>query len=115
MKVYEEVLVVMPENYKDGDYSAISEREILSLRDKTHSLSNHIMGHQEKLGVLELKSENTNSRLDYLYEIVKMVKASHVEAKDKILVLESQSKILKWLLGFLTAVVVAGVSRFVSS
>ena len=76
------------------------EREIILLREKSHKLSNLAVDHENRLLILE----------EDMYEQSNTLKA----VRDSLLVLQGQSKILKWLLGVVTAILVSVVTKGIS-
>ena len=76
------------------------EREIILLREKSHKLSNLAVDHENRILILETD----------MYEQSNTLKA----VRDSLLVLQGQSKILKWLLGVATAILVSVVSKGIS-
>ena len=81
--------------------------EIKKLRDKAHSLSNTVLNHEGRIITLEEGSDKAETKLDTLEKSMYMI-------RESLVVLESQSKILRWLLGVATAIFVSLVGNYVN-
>jgi peptidoglycan hydrolase CwlO-like protein len=80
--------------------------EIKKLRDKAHYLSNTVLNHEGRIIHLEEDSEKVESKLDTLEKTMYIM-------KESLVILESQSKILRWLLGVATAIFISLVGNYV--
>lgn len=73
------------------------EREIILLRDKSHKLSNFVVEHESRILSLEEDMERTNKVMNAV--------------RDSLLVIEGQGKLLKWLIGVATAILVSVITK----
>jgi len=80
--------------------------EINKLREKAHMLSNSVLDHEGRIIHLEEDSEKTENK-------VEMIERTMYIMRESLVILESQSKILKWLLGVATAIFISLVGNYV--
>ena len=76
------------------------DKEVYWLREKAHKHSNYLLKQEGKLMLVEQDMDNVKEKLDKFEETL-------AETQKVMLMLQNQSRILKWLLGLTTSVLIA--------
>ena len=76
------------------------DKEVYWLREKAHKHSNYLLKQEGKLMLVEQDMDNVKEKVDKFEETL-------AETQKVMLMLQNQSRILKWLLGLTTSVLIA--------
>lgn len=76
------------------------DKEVYWLREKAHKHSNYILKQEGKIMLVDQDMDNVKEKLDKFEETL-------AETQKVMLMLQNQSRILKWLLGLTTSVLIA--------